>query len=66
MTRRHMAFPCEGSTLVGTLDEGRATTGLLLVTGGNSCAPAPGADRSNIQPHARQWLAEQVLEMLRG
>jgi exosortase A-associated hydrolase 1 len=33
--RRHVTFPCEGSTLVGTLDETAGTTGLLLVSGGN-------------------------------
>ena len=33
--RRHLAFPCEGETLVGTLDEGDGDTGLLIVTGGN-------------------------------
>lgn len=35
MTRRHLTFACEGSTLVGTLDEAPGTTGLLLVSGGN-------------------------------
>ena len=39
MIRRHVSFACEGDTLVGTLDgpaEGAAaSTGLLLVTGGN-------------------------------
>lgn len=35
MSRRHVEFACEGSTLVGTVDEGAATSGLLLVTGGN-------------------------------
>lgn len=35
MSRRHLVFPCEGATLVGTLDEGTAEAGLLLVTGGN-------------------------------
>lgn len=35
MSRRHVTFACEGSTLVGTLDYGSATSGLLLVTGGN-------------------------------
>jgi len=35
MSRRHPAFSCEGSTLLGTLDEGSAETGLLIVTGGN-------------------------------
>ncbi|MCB2049088.1 MAG: hydrolase 1, exosortase A system-associated [Novosphingobium sp.] len=36
MTRRHVTFDCEGSQLVGTIDAGNAaTSGLLLVTGGN-------------------------------
>lgn len=35
MTRRHLAFACLGDTLVGTLDDAPAATGLLLVTGGN-------------------------------
>ena len=33
--RRHLAFTCAGSELVGTLDEAQGATGLLLVTGGN-------------------------------
>lgn len=33
--RRHLTFACEGSTLLGTLDEAAGTTGLLLVSGGN-------------------------------
>lgn len=35
MTRRHLTFACEGSTLVGTIDEATGETGLLLVSGGN-------------------------------
>lgn len=33
--RRLIEFPCEGETLVGSLDEAPATTGLLIVSGGN-------------------------------
>lgn len=33
--RRLIAFPCEGETLLGTLDEAEARTGLLIVSGGN-------------------------------
>lgn len=33
--RRHCTFACEGETCVGTLDEGPAATGLLIMTGGN-------------------------------
>jgi exosortase A-associated hydrolase 1 len=35
MTRRHLTFLCEGSALVGTIDEAAGSTGLLLVSGGN-------------------------------
>lgn len=35
MTRRHLAFTCEGAELVGTLDEADGSTGLLIVSGGN-------------------------------
>lgn len=35
MIRRHLTFACQGSTLVGTIDEAAGTTGLLLVSGGN-------------------------------
>jgi exosortase A-associated hydrolase 1 len=35
MTRRHVAFTCEGARLAGTLDEAGGATGLLIVTGGN-------------------------------
>jgi exosortase A-associated hydrolase 1 len=35
MSRRHLTFACEGSTLVGTLDDAAGSAGLLLVTGGN-------------------------------
>ncbi len=33
--RRILSFGCEGSTLAATLDDGDATTGLLIVSGGN-------------------------------
>ncbi|MGB3166924.1 MAG: hydrolase 1, exosortase A system-associated [Alteraurantiacibacter sp.] len=35
MIRRHLTFPCNGETLVGTLDQGEKRIGLLIVTGGN-------------------------------
>lgn len=35
MSRRHVSFACEGSQLVGTIDEGADATGLLIVSGGN-------------------------------
>ena len=33
--RRIIEFSCEGVTLIGTLDEGNAANGLLIVSGGN-------------------------------
>ncbi|WEK42337.1 MAG: hydrolase 1, exosortase A system-associated [Candidatus Sphingomonas colombiensis] len=33
--RRLIAFPCDGDMLIGSLDEARGTTGLLIVSGGN-------------------------------
>jgi exosortase A-associated hydrolase 1 len=41
MTRRHLTFACEGSMLVGSLDEGPATSGLLIVSGGNEVRSGP-------------------------
>jgi exosortase A-associated hydrolase 1 len=35
MSRRHLAFACEGEALVGTLDDAEGEAGLLLVSGGN-------------------------------
>lgn len=35
MSRQHLTFACEGQTLVGTLDQGEAESGLLIVSGGN-------------------------------
>ncbi|TPG12375.1 hydrolase 1, exosortase A system-associated [Sphingomonas oligophenolica] len=33
--RRLIAFPCAGDTLIGAIDDAAATTGLLIVSGGN-------------------------------
>jgi exosortase A-associated hydrolase 1 len=33
--RRIVSFPCDDATLIGTVDEANATTGLLIVSGGN-------------------------------
>lgn len=42
--RRHIAFACNSDTLMGTIDSADATTGLLIVTGGNElrCGPYGG------------------------
>ena len=52
MPRRVIAFPCEGATLFGTLDEARGDTGLLIVSGGNEIRI--GAHRG------MAWLAAEV------
>lgn len=54
MPRRVIAFPCEGATLVGTLDEAPGATGLLIVSGGNEIRI--GAHRG------MAWLAAQVAD----
>jgi exosortase A-associated hydrolase 1 len=41
MSRRFASFGCEGNTLLGTLDTGAATTGLLIVSGGNELRAGP-------------------------
>lgn len=41
--RRLIAFPCEGETLIGSLDEADGKTGLFIVSGGNE--PRMGAHR---------------------
>jgi len=62
MTRRHFTFDCEGSRLVGTIDgdEG-ASSGLLLVTGGNEVRS--GAFAGQAQLAAR--LAEKGFAVMR-
>lgn len=49
--RRLISFPCEGATLVGTLDEGSSGTGLVIVSGGNE--PRMGAHRGQAMLAAR-------------
>ena len=39
--RRHVTFPCDQSTLVGTLDTGTRSTGLLIVSGGAEIRSGP-------------------------
>lgn len=55
MSRRLLTFPCEGDTLVGTLDGppegGGGATGLLIVTGGNEIRA--GAHRGMAELAAR-------------
>lgn len=48
MSRRHVAFGCEGSTLIGTLDRAEAATGLLIVTGGNELRSGPYGSQAEL------------------
>jgi exosortase A-associated hydrolase 1 len=41
MSRRFASFTCEGNRLIGSLDPGGATTGLLIVSGGNELRAGP-------------------------
>ncbi len=41
MNRKHFTFTCEGAQLVGTIDMAQATTGLLIVSGGNEVRAGP-------------------------
>ena len=45
--RKLIAFPCAGETLVGSLDEGAGSTGLLIVSGGNEIRM--GAHRGQVR-----------------
>lgn len=59
--RRVIAFPCEGETLVGSLDEAAGRTGLLIVSGGNEIRC--GAHRGMAQLAAA--LAERGVPVFR-
>lgn len=55
MNRQHLTFTCEGETLVGTVDHGGATTGLLIVSGGNEIRSGTFAGQAAL---AAQMAAE--------
>ncbi len=48
MSRRFALFHCEGNQLVGTLDPAAATTGLLIVSGGNELRAGPWGSQAQI------------------
>ncbi len=48
MSRRFALFQCEGNQLVGTLDPAAATTGLLIVSGGNELRAGPWGSQAQI------------------
>lgn len=41
MKRRHFTFSCAGETLAGSIDKASASTGLLIVSGGNELRSGP-------------------------
>ncbi len=48
MNRRHFTFACEGAQLAGSLDMGSATTGLLIVSGGNELRAGPWGSQAQL------------------
>lgn len=48
MNRRHLCFECEGVELAGTLDMAPATTGLLIVSGGNEVRSGPWSSQAQL------------------
>lgn len=48
MNRRHFTFDCEGARLAGTIDPAPATTGLLIVTGGNELRSGPWGSQAEL------------------
>jgi exosortase A-associated hydrolase 1 len=62
MTRRHVTFDCEGSLLVGTIDAAEgASSGLLLVTGGNELRSGAFAGQAALAAR----LAEKSFAIMR-
>lgn len=61
MSREHFVFPCEGASVVGTLDAAPGSTALLLVSGGNEVRA--GAWNGQAQFAAR--VAEHGFPVLR-
>ena len=48
MNRRHFTFDCCGSSLAGSVDQAAATTGLLIVTGGNELRCGPHGSHADL------------------
>lgn len=48
MNRRHFTFACEGAQLAGSLDMAGATTGLLIVSGGNELRSGPWSSQARL------------------
>ena len=48
MNRKHFTFACEGAELAGSLDMAAATTGLLIVSGGNEVRAGPWGSQAQL------------------
>jgi exosortase A-associated hydrolase 1 len=48
MNRKHFTFPCEGAQLAASLDMAPATTGLLIVSGGNELRSGPWGSQAQL------------------
>lgn len=48
MNRRHFQFDCDGQSLAGTIDIAPATTGLLIVSGGNEVRSGPCGSQAQL------------------
>lgn len=48
MSRRHFTFTCQGAMLAGSLDTADATTGLLIVSGGNELRSGPWGSQAQL------------------
>ena len=48
MTREHVLFECDGSTLAGTLDRAEGAVGILIVSGGNEIRSGAFAGQSRL------------------
>lgn len=48
MNRKHFTFPCEGAQLAASLDMAPATTGLLIVSGGNELRSGPWGGQAQL------------------
>ncbi|MBV1918668.1 MAG: hydrolase 1, exosortase A system-associated [Sphingomonadaceae bacterium] len=61
MSRLQLTFPCEGAQLAGSLDTGDASSGLLLISGGNEIRSGAFAG----QAHFAARIAEQGFPVFR-
>lgn len=48
MNRKHFTFPCGGAVLAGSVDMAAATTGLLIVSGGNEVRSGPWGSQAQL------------------